>query len=109
LPGILSTAFLLEIFIVLVRFIVDSKLNENLGDPVSETVELVSFRRRFVAYLIDDLIVSAVQLAILIPASSSVITAAAKGGEDTLTKFSPFLNFLFLLIIYKKHQTWALN
>jgi hypothetical protein len=109
LPGILSTAFLLEIFIVLVRFIVDSKLNENLGDPVSETAELVGFRRRFVAYLIDDLIVSVIQLAILIPASSSVIAAAAKGGEDTLTKFSPFLNFLFLLIIYKKHQTWALN
>jgi uncharacterized RDD family membrane protein YckC len=76
---------------------VDSKLNENLGDPVGATVELVSFRRRFVAYLIDDLIVSVIQLAILIPASSSVIAAAAKAGEDTLTKFNPFLNFLILL------------
>jgi uncharacterized RDD family membrane protein YckC len=71
-------------------------INETIDPSMSQSVQVIGFGRRFVAYLIDGIVLWIIQL-ILLFCTGFVIAAASETNEDISTGFS-LINCLVLLI-----------
>lgn len=72
-------------------------INENFDQSMSQTVQVIGFGRRFVAYVIDAIILWIIQLVLLFCAGF-VITVVSEANEDVSAGFSLLINCLAFLI-----------
>jgi|GEM_PF-454296 len=72
-------------------------LDENIVPSPGQTVEVIGFGRRFVAYFVDGIILWVIQVGISICGGISIASVAG-GNEDALATLNLFLTCISLLI-----------